>query len=161
MNIGVHVSVGSIVFSGYTLSSQRAGYCGSFIPSILKESPYYFPQWLHHFTFFRTYLMYCAQNTVFSFYITVSTNLILEAKHRNRRKRVLNNSYRIILEYLVINRKKYMNSFHTREQIDRFILFFIKIKMSRKVSNVHASTLLRTVQQICFQRIIVKTSQFV
>ena len=43
MNIGVHVSVGSLVFSGYMLSSQRAGYCGSFIPSFLKESAYYFP----------------------------------------------------------------------------------------------------------------------
>ena len=43
MNNGIHVSLSVLVSSGYIPRSGIAGSYGGFIPSFLKESPYYLP----------------------------------------------------------------------------------------------------------------------
>ena len=43
MNIEVHVSLSTLVSSGYMPRSGIAGSYGDFIPSFLKESPYHLP----------------------------------------------------------------------------------------------------------------------
>ena len=43
VNSGVHVSFSIMVFSGYTPSIGIAGSYDSFVPNILKKSPYHLP----------------------------------------------------------------------------------------------------------------------